>query len=272
MAEAIRLNANALVSKLDLFSEVQLPYVSSLALNRSLTPIKEALKHEMRDSFRNPVPFTLNSLRTKASNKQNLRAELYISFDGPKGNAPEDYLLPQITGGPVYRTRFQRRLQAVGMIPSGAYMIPDARSSAANLNQYGRVRASQYVQALYGIRAMNDIIARSHFMGVYGGGKKIPYRTADSYIYVPYRPEGVNGGSGTLATKIRQLNKGRLPGPGIYKVGKGGNGLTLVFRQLRSTPVVEKRFDFRYAAGLAAEREFATAFATTFKEVTGKAI
>ena len=160
--QAITFNANALVKSLDLFAEVQLPYVSSLALNRSLTPIVKAQQAEMRDSFRAPVPFTLNSMRTKASTKQDLTAEVFISQDGPKGNAPADYLLPMITGGKVYETRFQRRLRMKGIMPGDAYMIPDANSPAANLGPNGRIRASQYVQALYGISAMSDVLAVSY--------------------------------------------------------------------------------------------------------------
>ena len=74
--DSITFNANALVKRLDLFSEVQLPYMASLALNRSLTPVVQAVRSDMQDRFHAPVPFTLNSLRTKPSTKQNLTAQI----------------------------------------------------------------------------------------------------------------------------------------------------------------------------------------------------
>jgi hypothetical protein len=262
--QTITFNANALVKNLDLFAEVQLPYIASLALNRSLTPIVRAQQAEMRDSFRAPVPFTLNSLRTKASNKQNLTATVSLSEDGPKGQAPADYLLPQITGGQVMLTRFQKRLVRNGIMPAGAYMMPMANSPAANLGPNGRIRASQYVQALYGVRAMEEIIARTHFMNLYGGKGKPRYRTADSYVYVPF-----TAGNLDLEKKYRALGRGRIPAPGIYKAGRGGS-LTQVFRQLQSPPNVGKHFDFAYSVQLSAQQEFPAAFSQAFKEVVGR--
>jgi hypothetical protein len=264
MAEPIRFNANALVKNLDLFAEVQLPYVASLALNRSLTPIVRAQQAEMRDSFRAPVPFTLNSVRTKASTKQNLTAEVWISYDGQKGNAPEDYLLPTITGGRVYVTRFNRRLARNGIMPSSAYMIPINDSPAASLGPNGRIRASQYVQALYGIQAMNDIIARDFSTLAQKGKKPKNYRTAGSYLDVPF-----TNGNLELQAKYRALGRGRIPAPGIYKVGRG-DSLTQVFRQLQQPPSVQKWFDFVYSVQVAAQREFTAAFSQTFKEVVGR--
>jgi hypothetical protein len=262
--ESISFDVNSLVKNLDVFAQVQLPYVASLAMNRSLTPIVRAQQAEMRDSFRAPVPFTLNSIRTKASTKQNLTAEVWISFDGPKGNAPEDYLSPTITGGQVYVTRFNKRLSRNGITPSGSYMIPINDSTAASLGPNGRIRASQYVQALYGIQAMNDIIARDSFMWQQKGRKRMPYKTAGSYVYVPY-----TNGSLELEKKYRALGRGRIPAPGIYKVGRG-NTLTEVFRQLSGPPSVQKRFDFVYSVQVAAQKEFTAAFNQTFKDVIGR--
>jgi len=262
--QTITFSANALVKNLDLFAEVQLPYAASLALNRSLTPIVRAQQDEMRSKFRAPVPFTLNSIRTKASTKQNLTAQVWISYDGPKGNAPEDYLKPTIVGGQVYVTRFNKRLSRNGIMPSGSYMIPINDSPAASLGPNGRIRASQYVQALYGIQAMNDIIARDSYMWQQKGRKRMPYKTAGSYLYVPY----VNGDL-ALEKKYRALGRGRIPAPGIYKVGRGDT-LTEVFRQLSGPPSVQKRFDFIGSVQVAAQKEFTAAFNQTFKDVIGR--
>jgi hypothetical protein len=268
--QTITFNANALVKNLDLFAEVQLPYIASVALNRSLTPVVQGLRGEMQDRFHDPVPFTLNSIRTKASNKQNLTAEVYISYDGQKGNAPEDYLKPQIQGGQVFETRFQRRLVRNGFMQVGNYMQPLNNSPAANLGPNGRIRASQYVQALYGIQAMSDVIARTQFMGIYGTKGKPRYRTAGTYMLVPTGVE--KSWHAHAGNKFNRPADGvyfhpRLPG--IYKAVKGG-GYIRVFATLPTVPTVAAKFQFPQLTKDYAQQEFPAAFSQVFKEVVGR--
>ena len=266
---SITFNANAMVKNLDLFAEVQLPFIASLALNRSLTPVVQTIRSDMQQRFHAPVPFTLNSIRTKASTKQNLTAQVFISYDGPKGNAPEDYLKPQITGGQVFATRFQRRLVRNGFMQAGQYMQPLDNSAAANLGPNGRIRASQYVQALYGIQAMQDVIARVTVPNYSGKGKARP-KVAGTYRLVQASAEQ-DWRHGNRRAYTRPADGAyfhpRLPG--IYKVMKNGS-MVRVFATLSSLPTVAPKFPFPDLTINAAQNHFPAAFSNAFKEVMGR--
>ena len=256
-SNSITFDPSALVTGLDVFSKVQLPFMASVALNRTIVPIKKAVQQEMLDRFTYVAPFTYKSLRQRVSDKSNLKASVWISYDGPKGQAPSDYLMPQITGGQVMLTRFQNRLMRAQLMPRGSYMIPMLRplSPAAKLNAQGRIAPAQYTQALYGIDAMRDI------QPISATGKRHP--TLGSYMLVPY---GVTKNP-AYAQRLRTLGRGRIPNPGIYKVQ--GNTLVQVWKQLRTVPTVQAKFDFVSVASKEAMASFPNNFRQVFRETMG---
>jgi hypothetical protein len=244
---AIDFNGNALVRNLDVFGKVQLPFMASLTLNRTATQVKESLKGSMRGTFTYLAPYTQNSLSIRVSSKQKLYTDIFVKEFGIKGNAAADYLRPQVYGGQVYRTRFQKRLQRnMGM---QGYMLPIHSSDAAQLNASGRVQAGQYTAALYGIRAMEDVRGS----GNYG---KFDYKTLGNYVYI--RPgQSVFG---------RQSN--RPLAPGIYRVK--GSDLSMLFKELRRPPTVPAKWDFFGIARTSAERKIQPVFDQVFREVMGR--
>lgn len=248
MAGEFQFEGNKLVRNLDVFGKVQLPFMSSLAINRTATHVRDSLKGSMRGTFTYLTPYTQNSLFIRVSTKQKLYADIGIKEFGSKGNAAADYLRPQIFGGPVYRTRFQRRLERQVGLGSG-YMLPIHSSDAAQLNSSGRIQAGQYTAALYGIKAMEDIRGS----GNYG---KFDYKTLGTYMYV--RPGQIMFG--------RQSN--RPLSPGIYRVQ--GSNLSMLFKQLRRTPRVQQKWDFYGIAQKSAERQLPKAFSEVFREVMGR--
>lgn len=248
MAGEFQFEGTKLVRNLDVFSKVQLPFMSSLAINRTATHVRDSLRGSMRGTFTYLTPFTQNSLFIRVSTKQKLYADVGIKEFGSKGNAAADYLRPQIFGGQVYRTRFQRRLERQVGLGSG-YMLPIHSSEAAQLGPSGRITAGQYTAALYGIRAMEDIRGS----GRYG---KFDYKTLGSYTYI--RPGQIVFG--------RQSN--RPLAPGIYRVQ--GSDLVMLFKQLRRTPRVQSKWDFYGIAQKSAERKLPKAFDEVFREVMGR--
>jgi hypothetical protein len=248
MTRSIEIDANALVKKLDVFAKVQMPFMASVALNRTAVKVRDSLKVSMRDTFTYLAPYTQNSLFIRVSSKQSLSTEIGVKQFGIKGNAAADYLKPQVYGGQVYRTRFQRRLErSVGM---KGYMLPIHSSDAAELNPSGRINAGQYTSALYGIKAMEDIRGS----GSYG---KLNYKTLGTYVYIRPRQIVFSGsGNGPLA-------------PGIYRVK--GNEVSMLFKELRRPPTVPAKWDFFGIADSNARRELPVAFNTAFKEIMGRA-
>ena len=131
----------------------------------------------------------------------------------------------------------------------------------------------EYSRALWGIRAMEQFRGTDKFIG------KTNYRTADSYIHVPF---GI-GKQGQFDTKgakkqadfIRHLNKKSgesftrsLPAAGIYKVNKGG--LKPVFKQLERLPTYKgNHYKFKQTSQLAVSKNYERIFRMKVREVLG---
>lgn len=236
---SVEFNGTQLVRDLDVFAKVQLPFVAAVTVNRLATQVRKDLQHEILDSFTYVSAFTYKSpLYRHLATKQEPWTEVYLRDEATKGQAPAKYLLPQITGGLVHETRFQRRLKSELNGYNGRYMIPMLKSPGTKLNSIGRMSASQYVEALYGIKAMESIRASM---------KPGKYRTEGSYVYVPYV-----GGRTELAKQMRALGRGRMPKPGIYRMM--GDTPVQVFKQLERVPTVQKRFDFAFASQLSVDK------------------
>jgi hypothetical protein len=155
MADAVEFDLDGVMRKLDRINQYQVPFAASLALNRIAVNMRDQLRETMKTTFQNPVPFTLNSLYIKASNKSNLEIEVGLKEFAPKGNPASKYLLPQIKGGPAYDTRFQKSLQYKQLLAPGMYAVP-TQSDYIRRNQYGNVMPSQYTEILYSLRAFRD--------------------------------------------------------------------------------------------------------------------
>jgi hypothetical protein len=155
MTNTVSFDVNSMIKRLDAFEAVQVPFATSLAINNLAKQAKSDLQDEMRRKFNNPVPYTLNSIYIKSSTKSNLYAEVGLKEFAGKGNAAADYLLPQISGGPAYATRFQKGLRAKGILAPNEFARP-TQSDKLRLNQYGNVTPGQYSQILYGLSAYRD--------------------------------------------------------------------------------------------------------------------
>lgn len=242
---SIEFNGTELVRDLDVFAKVQLPFLAAVTVNRLATQVRQDLQKEMLDSFTYVSAFTYKSPKQRHfANKLETWTEVYLRDEATKGQAPAQYLLPQITGGMVLRTRFQNRLASELDGYNGRYMLPLHNSTGAKLGPTGRIKASQYVEALYGIKAMESVRASMR------PGK---YRTEGSYVYVPYV-----GTRKQLAAQMRALGKGRIPKPGIYRMM--GDTPVQLFKQLDRVPTVQKSFDFQYAAELSVSRNVGRIF------------
>jgi hypothetical protein len=245
MAKLVEINANALVRDLDIFAKVQLPFMASLALNRTAVKVRDKLQVSMKDTFTSFAPYTKNSLFIRVSTKKNLATEIGVKQFGMKGNAAADYLKPQVYGGKVYETRFQRRLKRnLGM---SGYMLPLHDSEAAQRNVRGRINPGQYTSVLYGVKAMEDV----------RGYSKFDYKTLGSYIYI--RPGKIAFGR----------DSDRPLAPGIYRVKD--SSLTMLFKELRRPPTVPAKWNFFGIAESSARQEMPKTFDLVFREVMGKA-
>ena len=236
----IQFDVKELLDEIDELEKVLIPQAAYQALNRAVfITSREILPDSAKSIFTRTVPFTLRSfLYDRPVGKYDtIESRVYIRDDASKGNAPADYLKPQITGGPVYRTRFQRRLEMKGIIGSfsGKYMVP-------NIVGRGRLPKGEYTRALWGLRAMEDIRVQGPM------NKKRGYKTSGDYVWVPRNLTEIPGAEGH-AQRIRGLNKGdpgKIPPAGIYKVM--ASRLRQVFVDVPEVPTVPWKFDFHAIA------------------------
>ena len=116
----ITFNPEELIGKINELEKVMLPKAANSALHKAVFETSRELSKRAGETFVSTVPFTLKSFlyRKPTPVTDGIEASVFIRDEGPKGNAPADYLSPQIAGGSVYRTRFQRRLEAKGVLSS----------------------------------------------------------------------------------------------------------------------------------------------------------
>jgi hypothetical protein len=134
-----------LKGKLDMFERSQLPYAMARALTKTAQDVKSAEITEMKNVFDRPTPYTLNSLYLRPATKTNHTALVWLKDDAGKGTPAAEYLLPEIVGGNREMKRFERALQATGVMPKGMFAVPGA---AADIDAYGNMSCGQIRQIL----------------------------------------------------------------------------------------------------------------------------
>lgn len=219
MGRTIEFDVEQLIGKLNIIERSQLGYVGNRALKVLGFQIRENLRQNMASTFNNPVPFTLNSPRYKV---EGLNLTVYLNPDGAKGQDPARYLYPvsteDTTGSkPAYVTRFNRALQANGIINSSYFAIPYMGGRGVAKDGNGNMARHQYATTLLGLK--NRTAQKS------GKGK------GDRYISVPD-----NRSTG-------RANRAGTAKPGIYRIKD--NQFDMLFGYLRSVPNVPTKFDYQ---------------------------
>ena len=131
----------------------QIPYITARALTATAENARDALKHEMRDSFDRPTPFILDGTYKKPATKQNLVATVGFKDFAGKGVPAEKVLRAEVFGGVRRAKRFERALQAVGVLPPGHFVVP---GQGASLDAYGNINPGLIVQILSYFRAFPE--------------------------------------------------------------------------------------------------------------------
>jgi len=285
MAASISFNGKDLIHKIDILQQRQIPWITALTLSGKhkddvslATQVKKDLLIEMKEEFRQVAPQTQRLFHTRAT-KTSLKTVISHKEDAAKGNSPADYLLPQIVGGPVLQTGFQKRLKEKGYIKSSGYMFPLHKAPGTKIR--GRLAPSVYNKALWGISAMEDLRGKISRKGVniYDKKKTSSYKTKGSFIHVPKNVARDNLG-GESQDKYAQMIRGfaykkgqpwkSIPGPGIYKVNPKGQGLTQIFKEFDSVPVISwPPYDFKGTSQYSVEKNAQRIFDLKVKEVLG---
>lgn len=138
----------------------QLPFATSLAINRTAQKVKAKEEHEIRDVFDRPTPYIQNSVFIKPSTKTSLTAKVGIKDQAfGKGLPAIKPLQAEISGGERRLKRYEEALRSIGVLPEGYFTVP---GEAANIDSFGNIARGQIVQILSYFRANRDVGSTSN--------------------------------------------------------------------------------------------------------------
>ena len=249
----MKIDVSPAIQQLSAFSDAgkkQVTFATRVALTRTAQLASANLKHEMRDVFRSPTPYTMSSLFVRPATRKTLTAEVKLKDFAAKATPASAYLAPQITGGARKMKRFERAMQSVGALPPGYRIVP---GTGAKLDSYGNMSRGQIVQILSYFRAFPESGYKAN-MNAQGRAKlALGTKKRQGMRYFVGRP----GGRAPLGV-YQSLRGG---GPGSLKP-------IMVFVRWAN---YRKTFDFQYVVELTVRKEFPGQFSRAHAEALSTA-
>lgn len=184
----VKVDTKDLQNQIKTIATGQIPFATSLAINRTAKKVKANLEHEIIDVFDNPTPYIKKSVAISYSDKANLRARVWLKDEAHKGNPPNKILAAEITGGERRLKRFEKALRAVGAIPNGYFLVLGEK---APKDVYGNVSPGFIVRILSYFRAFPEAGYKANITDE--GKKKLAKgnkKAAGASYYVGYAGNG----------------------------------------------------------------------------------
>jgi hypothetical protein len=222
--------------------ERKIPTITKAALNDAAYLGTQKTKAALASSFDRITPWIRNSVRYKKATPQKLEAMIDFEQWGNKTAVTAAMVLAaEIYGGRRKLKRHEIALQRAGILPAGMAIVP---GPAADIDQYGNMRAAQIVQIVSYFKAFGEQGYRANMRD---GGKRLA------------RDNKRTGARG-FAYFVLQKPHGKLH-PGIYQryTFAAGSAVKPVMYFVR-VPAYRQRLDFYDIAQKAAEPEFHRAF------------
>lgn len=134
--------------------EKQVAYASTRAVNKTAFAARKAVRDLIASSLDRPMPKTVALPQVTKQALPKLQPWAEISLDYRRFTGSQGYLTPQIQGGKRVAKAFERRLQAINILPKGMYAVFAKRSGA--LNQYGNLPGAKIRQILSFFQAFTE--------------------------------------------------------------------------------------------------------------------
>jgi hypothetical protein len=152
---AAQIDTTLLSRKLSELQLQQVPFALSLAINKVAATVREKEELNLKFAINRPTSFTVRSvLLSRPANKRGpFQRDVFLRDEATKGTPPAKYLEPLVRGGPRRKKRFERALEAAGILGRNEFTVP---GKGARLNQYGNMSAGQIVQILSGLKAFSE--------------------------------------------------------------------------------------------------------------------
>ncbi len=195
-----------LQAELQDFSERRLRAAVATAMTRTAVQVRERLRADLRTAIDRPTPYTVRQLKYAGATAQRPVAAvgfdilpiqdvfgnvLRYQADTPGTTPAGKYMALQAQGGARRAKRFERALQAVGVLPAGWMAVPGSR---ARVDAYGNQSPGEIRQILSWFDAAELVAGSRQNMGPAGRDKRRRgTRSAAGFEYFVIRP-GVRGG------------------------------------------------------------------------------
>ncbi len=269
-------------------------FAARLALRDTAIEIRRAEQETMQTVFEGVTPFVLRGVRYTAGYDQDinvtaaggaLEARIYIDPYGQgKGPSPEQVLTAEVYGGSRGLKGAERRLQAVGLMDGGHFMVPSLQllEDRSKVDRYGNVSGRfirsllSYLQAFqtagFDANAKPRTLARLARRGRTGdrGPERLVrpgYATINGVVYFVSRGPG----AGSRAGKNSKLGRTQHLPAGIWaKRGIHGSDVYPVFLFVPSVNY-RVRLRFEEVARNVAARTFPARFAARFERALATA-
>ena len=221
----------------------QIPFATSVAMNRTAYAVRTAMQKAMPTYFDRPTPMTIDAVLYDKTHKRDasIVSRIFLRDEADKGTAPVKYLFPEVEGGTRNETRFERALRFAGKLPSGMSVVP---GKGAKLDQYGNVPNGIATNVLSQVQGQIDKYQNT----TKRSAARAKGRRANYFLG---RPGG-----------------GRLP-LGIYQ--RMAHGVKPIYMFVPRLPNYRKRFPFYAIVQGAFDKLYPIEFAKAFKEAMASA-
>lgn len=153
-----------------------LPKAQRTAAENTGRYVYGALRSEMQEVFDRPTRWALGGLRFKQPTVASPMVRIWLEEFGGKGIPAADFLAAEILGGTRKAKRFERALQARGLLPKGSFAVPGKQ---APIDGFGNVPGPFIVRMLSDLQAFGEQGYRANRRGVRRGARKT------NYFFVP---------------------------------------------------------------------------------------
>lgn len=237
---SVQADIKAATRYLDDVQRRQIPFATSVALNRAAFLSLPDIAKEVRDSFDRPTPWIQKAARYTKATKTNLSVTFgYDVFGNKQGVTAGKVLAAEVYGGERKLKRFEVALRRKGVLPNGMFAVPGAAAKDLGMiDQYGNMKGGAIVQILSKLEAFQEVGYTANVVAK----KRKRVAGRDRYYWVG-KP-GRNTPLGVWLIDEKFSKRGRLRPILIFV----------------DSARYEKRYDFHYAANKALTKHFGPEF------------
>lgn len=146
----VHVDISPAIRHLDSIQRKQVPFATSVALNRTAKLAQEGIRTEMSSVFESPKPYTLGGTFTKPSTKTDLTAIVGLKDQARGGRPPAKYLRAEVTGGLRRSAGYELVLSKLGALPNGWRALP---AGGAKMDRYGNMQSAQLTEIIGALKS-----------------------------------------------------------------------------------------------------------------------